>query len=398
MHKKIAVIGLGSAGIQQLCNLLAFLDKTWTVYSIHSPKIDIVGIGESTNPVFMDALYSGIDFNVLEDLDEIDGTFKLSTKYIKWRKKDFHNPLISGSFAIHFNTHKLKDFAIPRLKNKWKDKFKIIEGVVDHMNNLDDCVELSIDGDIFEFDYVIDCRGFPKDYSEYNVYETQTVNHCFVHNKMELIDDKFTSHVATKDGWMFIIPLQSRTSYGYLFNDKITPIEEAKKNFSETIGVAVEELDTIEYSFKAYSAKQIKNGRIFKNGNSALFFEPLYANSLYCYNHISSLILNDIKYGNVDVNCDFDKFVIKLRSNFAYHYHGGSTFDSDFWRITSKHQSKLLKETVDISYYRNLFSSVIHNNNYDYDPQKVRWIYDFRAMLKIDRNMEYYYLSNEGDI
>ena len=55
MMNKLAVIGVGSAGIQSLCHFLAWLDKSWEIYSIHSPKIPISGIGESTNPRFLDA-------------------------------------------------------------------------------------------------------------------------------------------------------------------------------------------------------------------------------------------------------------------------------------------------------------------------------------------------------
>ena len=89
MMNKLAVIGVGSAGIQSLCHSLAWLDKSWEIYSIHSPKIPISGIGESTNPRFLDALGYGLDFLLHRDLSDINGTLKFGTKYTDWRKEPF---------------------------------------------------------------------------------------------------------------------------------------------------------------------------------------------------------------------------------------------------------------------------------------------------------------------
>ena len=93
---KLAVIGVGSAGIQSLCQFLAGLDISWEIYSIHSPKIPISGIGESTNPRFVNALQYGLDFSLQKDLSNINGTLKFGTKYTDWRKEPFYNPLLNG--------------------------------------------------------------------------------------------------------------------------------------------------------------------------------------------------------------------------------------------------------------------------------------------------------------
>ena len=115
MMNKLAVIGVGSAGIQSLCHSLAWLDKSWEIYSIHSPKIPISGIGESTNPRFLDALGYGLDFLLHRDLSDINGTLKFGTKYTDWRKEPFYNPLLNGNLAIHFDTSILAKWAIPCL-------------------------------------------------------------------------------------------------------------------------------------------------------------------------------------------------------------------------------------------------------------------------------------------
>ena len=42
----------------------------------------------------------------------------------------------------------------------------------------------------------------------------------------------WTRAVATPDGWTFVIPnAANTTSYGYLYNKDITPLEDASANF-----------------------------------------------------------------------------------------------------------------------------------------------------------------------
>ena len=127
---RIAVIGIGSAGIQTLAHLLPFLPIGSEMVAIYDPTIKNLGIGESTNPSFTTAIERGLNFDILNDLDKLDGTYKLGTTYINWRNYKFTNPLIQGGIAIHFNTHALAGWAIPRFKELWGDKFNVIEGTV----------------------------------------------------------------------------------------------------------------------------------------------------------------------------------------------------------------------------------------------------------------------------
>ena len=72
-QKHIVIIGAGTSGIQGACHYLAFLaSHGWTVTLIHSPSINILGIGESTNPPFVESLEDGANFNILDDLKELD--------------------------------------------------------------------------------------------------------------------------------------------------------------------------------------------------------------------------------------------------------------------------------------------------------------------------------------
>lgn len=354
MKKSLGVIGAGSAGILSLAHFINILGNDWDIVSIHNPKIDPIGIGESTNPSFMETMELGLDFSMVDDLKHLDATYKFATRYKEWKSDYVDSPLLAGRCAIHFNTHKLRDFAFKKFAKLWPEKFKVLEGNVDSVENIvigldlvkDIAVKVVVDNVAYQFDYIIDCRGFPKDYSDYTVCK-MPVNHGLVHNKMIPGDWNYTGHRATPHGWMFEIPLQTRQSYGYLFNDTITTIEEAKNVFSKIINVPIDELDSTEYKFKSYYCNNPANGRIYKNGNSFGFFEPMSATSLWMYAGLNRLYENEIKAneaGKPLPQAFTNDLAIKqaqaAQELICFFYHGGSNHDTEFWR----HATGIAKE------------------------------------------------------
>jgi tryptophan halogenase len=392
--KKIAIIGAGSAGILTTCHMLAMLPLDWEVSLIHDPSIGIVGIGESTNPAFCNMLAVGLDFNLYRDIEPLDGTHKFGTLFKGWREKDIINPLIGGSCAIHFDTYKLKEFSVTRLKQKWKNRFKEIQGTVNTTTNNGNKVDVDVNGSIEKFDYIIECTGFPNDYTEYTICK-DPVNHCLVHNIPVGADWGYTGHKATKNGWMFEIPLTTRQSYGYLFNDTITSVEDAKADFSEIIGVPVNELNNTEYKFKSYYANSIVNGRIFKNGNNALFFEPMSANSLWAYFQ-TNLILFEYIMGNIrdpkQVNEMFINNAKAVEEILWYFYHGGTNIDSEFWKQTTEWTSEKLKTSA---WFLNAVGNYtqMRQNNVPIAGPQGGWIFSPYNLHLIDRDFGYNYFS-----
>jgi len=351
MKKSLGVIGAGSAGILSLAHFINILGNDWDIVSIHNPNIDPIGIGESTNPSFMETMELGLDFSMVDDLKHLDATYKFATRYKEWKSDYVDSPLIAGRCAIHFNTHKLRDFAFEKFAKLWPEKFKVLEGNVDILENVlfsinQPRVRLVVDGKEYFFDYIIDCRGFPKDYSDYTVCN-MPVNHALVHNKPIPGNWNYTGHRATLHGWMFEIPLQTRQSYGYLFNDTITPVEEAKENFSKIIDVPIDELENIEYKFKSYYCNTPVDGRIFKNGNSFGFFEPMSATSLWMYAGLNILYERHIKaelsgtpFPEVQTNDAAIRQAQAAQELICFFYHGGSNHDTEFWQ----HATTVAKE------------------------------------------------------
>jgi hypothetical protein len=395
LNKKIAIVGAGTAGIQAICHLIYFL-KEFEITLIHNPNIPSVGIGESTNPTFISAIEKGLDFsifNILED-KELDATLKLGTLYKKWRKHNFINPLLSGSAAIHFNTFKLYAYAIPRLKKIWKNKFKELNGTVNDIINNENYASVVLDKKEYMFDYVVDCRGFPKSYDNYTIVNNPT-NHCIVYNQegdYKLDKDPnnmVTSHTATKDGWMFTIPLTTRKSYGYLFNNKITKINIAKENFKKEINIKNKNFEIKEFIYKSYYSNNLIDKRIIKNGNRAVFFEPMFANSLWLYDGINRIIYDYIyNVKNVtDLNISFIKNAKAVEEMICYTYHGGSNYNTNFWKETKKYSINRLKTSFNLKKTKEILKNKnIVNDDYG-------WVYAKLALEIIDRNFEYNYFK-----
>jgi hypothetical protein len=386
----IAVLGIGSAGIQSLCHMLTWLPSDWTVTSIHNPNIDILGIGESTNPTFIKAIELGLDFNIHDDTKELDGTLKLGTFYENWREQNFINPLLSGSCAIHFNTFKLKEFALPRLKQKWGNKFIELHGNISNIKDNGAYVSLMLDNsDIKNYDYIIDCRGFPKEFTDYTVLEKSILNHGLIHNiPVDGSSLLHTVHRATPDGWMFKVPLKTRISHGYLFNDTITSIEDAKNNFSKEIGVPVSELDDIEYKFKSFYTNKMKTGRIFKNGNMAVFFEPMFANSLFLYNAANQIIIDSILFdmSEEEANKTFVQYAEDVKDVIYFCYHGGSNYNTEFWKITKDYSTKQLNNSNRFKLIQNKMKKMNRDKQHD---ETFAWTFTTHNLNILDRNFGY---------
>jgi hypothetical protein len=357
-HNKIAVIGTGTAGILSLSHCLAHLDTTWEVYSIYDPKKPILGIGESTSTQIPENLFNSIGFNLNDDnhRNSLDATIKLGVKFSNWREKDFYSHMMVPRYGIHFNNFKLREYAFENFRKIYGTRFNEIHGEVTSTTNIPEGVEIVIDGDTNIFDFVIDCGGWPADYDEYNYTPYIPVNSCLVNMIPEPGHWKHTEHVATPDGWMFGIPLQTRQGWGYLYNKDITSKEQAIENMSRFFDKEKFDSKNLkEFNFKSYRAKKYIDGRIVKNGNRALFYEPIEALSGYFYDQVLRYFFDYLllKYNEEQVNKELDIMANNIELGICYLYHGGSTYNTDFWKHAVEQSNKKLnsdeywKHTVD---------------------------------------------------
>lgn len=340
MH--IAVIGSGTVGVMSVCSLLSFTD--FKVTCIYNPNKKILGIGESSNVQLPKLLWHSIQYNPVFDKD-LDATLKYSVFYKNWRKEDFHSPILPIEYAIHFNNFKLGEFVYSECLKKYPDRFQIIKDDVLEIINETDKAKVKSINKTYDFDFVIDCRGWPEDYSDYIESKSLLLNKCLVNMIPEKGDWNFTYHYATQNGWMFGIPLQTRQGWGYLFSDKITSDQEAISDINNIFKSNLKIDDLKVFKFKPYRAKKFLNGRIMKNGNAAIFYEPLEAMSGVMYHNINTVFIDYI-YGAMSeeqTNQHLHILSQQYENFICYAYHGGSNFNSKFWNTIKEKTKNHLK-------------------------------------------------------
>ena len=141
----------------------------------------------------------------------------------------------------------------------------------------------------------------------------------------------WTRTVTTPDGWTFVIHLQDRVQYGYLYNGDITSDTEAEVNFKEQFGV---DNITATFPFRNYYAKSpIIDNRVFLNGNRYFFIEPMEATSVAGYMKWIELTMEAVWGERPIQKIEYDmQRSIKENANFIlYHYKFGSKYDTPFW-------------------------------------------------------------------
>ena len=342
----IAVLGTGTVGVMSVLHFLRYMPDA-KVDCIFNPKKDILGIGESSNTQLPYLLWESVDYNTFGDSKELDSTIKFGVLYKNWRKNDFISPILPNYYAMHFNNFNLSNSMFERAKNKYGKRFKVIYENVKNYQQTEKNVKVFFDKNSKTYDYVIDCRGYPEDYSDYHICKPLLLNRCFVNMIKKPGDWAYTYHQAHENGWMFGIPLTTRQGWGYLFNDKITTEEEAVKNINKIFKSNLEKKDLRDFKFKAYRAKKFLNHRVIRNGNRAIFYEPMEALSGSYYDNVNRFFYDYINNNMTEegVN-DILNLKAKQYENFiCYMYSNGSIYQTDFWKKV-KHLSN---EHLDIN-------------------------------------------------
>lgn len=336
---KVAVIGIGTAGLQTLAYFQDTLPSHIDIYSIHNPEQKILGIGESTTTFLPLMLSRSCGFTMLNDADKLDATTKHGVKYVNWRENSFNSHILPPYHGIHFNNFKLNELVLGRLRTE--KGFYEIHGDIKSIDQDEHSVTLQIDDEAHTFDYIVDCRGYPDDYTDYKLLDYLPVNSAMVHTVNKPGTWNYTYHQATKNGWMFGIPLQTRQGWGYLYNSDITSKDEAREDLQSLVK---EPLQTREFSWKNYYKKNVVDGRIISNGNRALFFEPIEALSGTFYEAVGVEAVNVI-VGESTAN-EANARLVHTAETYAtfvcFVYHGGSTFDTEFWKKTVDKTTKVL--------------------------------------------------------
>ena len=313
---KVVVIGAGNGG--------CFTALHWGWYKRNNPDVEVELIyNPETSPevvgqaTLIDApslLWAATDFNWFNN--NINATFKSGILYEGWGKvndKVFH-PFPADRMAMHYCPWKMQNLVLN------SGHFKVTEGEVDPYE--------------IDADYIFDCRGKPDDFSEYDDLKNP-VNACILAEpNWDTTKALWSRHVATPDGWTFVIPTHSSSPshkycVGYCYNTNITSKENAENNFLNMFDVNV----TKHVNFRNYVAKNaVVDDRIFKNGNRLFFLEPMESSASQAYitwvNVIFDRIFNNKHF---DPNYAIINHIKQLQNFVLWHYQYGSKYDTPFW-------------------------------------------------------------------
>ena len=330
---KITILGGGNAGCLTALHFGYYTSthsdlKNISVELIHSPDISPEKVGQATLLDPPDLLWQSLGINWYDN--PIDATPKFGILYENWGKineKAFASPFPFNRVALHFSPAKLQKTILN------SGYFSVQEKKIDDYDQIDS-------------DYIFDCRG--KHITNWEDYDTliNPLNSVLLgEGKSKECDINWTRAVATPDGWTFVIPNTTQTtSYGYLYNDKITSTEEASINFKKLFNLAKhgiylnEKVDN--FKFKNYIAKKpIIDDRIILSGNRLFFLEPLESTAMETYlwwtRWTWDWIINK-ETNSTLITQKLHKYIIQIQNFILWHYMYGSKYDTPFWRAAGK--------------------------------------------------------------
>lgn len=330
---KITILGRGNAGCISAMHFAHFRKQINTkidIELIYDSNILPVPTGQGTTLDFPEKLFQNFGSSYLSDFPYTMKTGIMYENFGKVNKKIYHNFPI-GSYALHFEPKQFQDYVCNNLKVNFKETDENIKD----LNTIDS-------------DYIIDCRGTPKNLDGYDKLHNPLNTALLSTLPKKENDVLWTRSIAHKNGWCFYIPLPEKTSLGYLFNRDITPIKEAQKDFKKTFGV--EDVSKV-FRFSQYVAKEaIVDNRVLLNGNKLFFLEPLEATAMGMYIQTNKFYYDYIFNGTsqYQTNLNIKDHVTKVQNFILWHYANGSTYNSKFW----KHAQKVWEENKDIDFIK----------------------------------------------
>jgi len=385
---KLCVIGAGTAStasVLGMINALKSRKQQFQITCIHDPNSPTIQVGESTSTPILNLLTDVLNFRVLKDLPEVDGTLKYGVKYSGWGSKDFF--VHHATPAIHLNSAKFSFWALKRFKEMYADCFQEIhDKIIDIKNHEDHAIAVG-ERASYVYDYIIDCRGFPTqremNSDEYIIPQFTSVNSVIISPEFKKYNEMYTTSIAHRDGWMFGIPLEHRKAFGYLYNNNVTTYEEAIENFKKIKGLTDSDIEkTRKLSWTYFYKKKAIDKRVLISGNKLFFFEPSQGFPLHYYLVLADALIDCICSGRdveASLNSFYKKVVEEVLDVIAFTYQANVDFDSKFWNYVKQASSEHLNNSPKFIEWRNNPTT----NYASHSPEIMKYLIDG---LEIDLN------------
>lgn len=311
---KIAVVGAGNGGsFTALFYAWYGRNLDLEVELIYNPNTEPERVGQATLLDPPGLLWAATGFNWYEN--KIHATFKSGILYEGWgKKKDkFFHPFPADRMAMHYCPWEMQKSILE------SGHFKVTESEL-------------LDIDSVDADYVFDCRGKPKEYSNYKILNNPTNSAILAKPKWDLTQTHWSSHIATPDGWTFVIPTHEDSPshdycVGYCYSDKCSTDIEAEYNFRNMFDVEIKK----HVRYKNYVANKPIDGRVILNGNRLFFLEPLESSSTQTYFEWIKMTWSYIFGNKKDPSEEIKEYINQTQNFILWHYKFGSKYNTDFW-------------------------------------------------------------------
>ena len=321
--KKLAVIGRGTVGCFTVADFLRWTD--WDIDWYYDPDVPASGVGEGTTAMLPNRLHDSIVFSY-EDLIAVGGTIKRGILKTGWSGNgNYMHNFALGVNGIHFSAEALQAFLFNHL---------VASGSIRTTEN-------NVNADDIDADFVIDCSGRPLVDDSYDKMEYTFTNACRVaHCYWDGPRFNYTKAIAMPEGWMFIIPLQHRCSFGYVHNSAISKRDVIESQLLDIVHEhELEPYAMPELSFNNYKKKVNFTERIAYNGNKSFFVDPMEATSTTTALGIN-VLARDMWHGvegATPENCNiiYGADIQEVEAMIALHYLRDPGFGTEFWNTAT---------------------------------------------------------------
>jgi len=353
---RIAVLGGGTAGYLAAAHISHFFPQADLVH-IFDSRISPIGVGEGTLPVFKTWLETVIGAPFSQLAEACQATRKLGVRFEGWGTTglNFHHYFAADRHAYHLSAARLPSFLQPYIHATHIDKH------VSRLQSTGRQVEVRFSDETrLTADLVFDATGFPPSFGEDQILlKDIPTNAALVCRGSATTFQAETRAVARPHGWMFVIPLTTSTSYGYIYNAEICREDEVRSDFTRFLKEEVvgEPSQPRLLRFPSFVQRRFFDGAVFRIGNAASFLEPLEATAIGVTLEelrLASLWLADGLLGaagelkwNPQILNLLNQLLIRTVQAVAlfvgWHYARGSLYDTPFWRFAQANYQESLR-------------------------------------------------------
>ena len=387
----VVVVGGGTTGAIA-CGMLCSspVTKNWTIINVRSPKIPIIGVGESTTPFFMSAIQDmGIE---KEFVEQTNAWPKYGAVFKGWSKENLvggwainghRNDVLTylegltegqivprSSEYIHGGMYPYNDvdesFYAPitlHIDAKETSEFlfeksdpqmdKVILGNVNQVVITEGTLNyIVVDGEVVEADYFIDATGFKRvlinEFKPKFIESKLPCNSALFINDEESeeflgdidwesrCEDMVTTATTGNAGWFWDIPLKVGRGQGYVYSSNFLTEEQAIKEFSEHLGKDFEDYENGILSYKPGWVDTPARGNCFAIGLAAGFLDALDSPSIAQTTTQIGQLLRIWKHPRPQTVAPIEKFTEKELAAIPYRY---SKFVSGFYEKLNEYLS-----------------------------------------------------------